>query len=513
MGANAVNGVINIITKHSEKTVGLLAKGDMAVKSRGLRLFVTEGPMVKNTYRAYIKYFNRDGLETIDGEEAADDWNAFRGGFRYDGRLNSKSTLTVQGDAYNGTEGQTNEEFSLTPPDFRLATDSDTDFSGGNLLLRWDRASSPSSKLSLQAYFDHTQRDETALLKESRDTLDIDFNHRCPLGQSQEIVWGLGYRINWDAIDPNEPIIAFDDNDQTDHTVSLFFQDEIVLKEDLLRLILGTKLERNDYTGFEFQPNARVIWTPSPHHSLWAAASRAVRTPSRVEEDATMWLYLIPSIPPGIITAHGNTDYDSEELLAWELGYRAMPNQVFSLDLALFLNIYDNLRSFETQGLDFSTLPDYVAFPGLVDNKLKAKTWGLEVSCDWQTAEFWRLQASYSYQQMDVDTTKGSDDTDSIDMMEGTSPKHQLSLRSSLDLPHEVELDLWLRYADELESLDTAGYLTLDLRLGWQPHPGLELSLVGQNLLQRSHQEYDPEFQTPASQVPRGFYGQAVWRY
>jgi len=513
-GANAVNGVINIITKNAEKTNGLLVKGGYGSEEQGFGSLRYGSPIGKEgNYRAYVKYFNRDGYDAIGGGEAADDWNAFRGGFRYDSRLAPKDTLTLQGDAYSGTEGQTNEEFSLTTPGYRLVRDSDTDFSGGNLLLRWERTLSPSSNLALQAYYDHTQRDETALLKETRDTLDIDFQHRLPLGRHQEIIWGLGYRVSWDDIDPNEPTIIFNDNDQTDHTVSLFIQDEIALKNDLLRLVLGTKVEHNDYSGFEIQPNARLIWTPSNHHSLWAAVSRAVRTPSRAEEDATMWIYLMPSTPPNVITAYGNTDYNSEELLAWELGYRAMPNPAFSLDLALFLNVYDNLRSFESQTADFSTLPDYVRIPGTIDNKLKAKTWGFEVSSDWHVTEFWRLQTSYSYLQMDVDTSKDSDDTDSIDLMEGTSPEHQLSLRSSMDLPHKVELDLWLRYADELESLDTNGYLTLDLRLGWQPCPGLELALIGQNLLQDNHQEYDPEFQTPASEVPRGVYGQAVWRY
>ncbi len=478
-GANAVNGVNNIITKHTEKTNGLLVKGGYGRDEQGNAAVRYGSPVgEQGDYRAYVKYFNRDSLNAIGGGEAAD------------------------------------EEYSLTTPGFRLVRNSDTDFSGGNLLLRWERSLSPSSNLALQAYYDRTNRDEIALLKETRDTFDIDFQHRFPLGQSQEIIWGLKYRVIWDDIDPNEPAITINDSDQTDHKVSLFIQDEIALKKDLLRLILGTKIEHNDYTGIELQPNARLIWTPNEKNSLWAAVSRAVRTPSRFEEDITMWLWLIPTTPPTVITVSGNSDYASEELLAWELGYRAMPNPVFSLDFAIFLNIYENLRSFESQAADDSTLPGgYVSLPGTIDNKLKAKTWGFEVSSDWQVAEFWRLQTSYSYLQMDVDTTKGSSDTNSIALMEGTSPEHQLSLRSSMNLPHKVELDLWLRYADELESLGTNGYLTLDLRLGWQPFPSLELALIGQNLLQDSHQEFDPEFQTPASEIPRGVYGQAIWRY
>jgi iron complex outermembrane receptor protein len=513
-GANAVNGVINIITKHTEKTNGLLVKGGYGSVEQGFGAVRYGSPVGEHgNYRAYVKYFNRDSLDAIDGGKAADDWNAFRGGFRYDSRLSSKDSLTAQGDIYKGTEGQTDEEFSLTSPDFRLVRDSDTDFSGGNLLLRWQRILSPSSDLALQAYYDRTKRDETALLKETRSTLDIDFLHRFPIGQSQEIIWGLGYRLNWDDIDPNEPAITFNDNDRTEHMLNFFIQDEISLKNDLLKLILGTKVEHNDYTGFELQPNARLIWTPNKDHSVWAAMSGAVRTPSRFEEDANMWVFLLPTTPPMVVSAIGNSEYDSEKLLAWELGYRTMPNHAVSLDLSFFLNIYKNLRSFESQSPDFSTLPDYVKVPAINDNKLKARTWGFEVASDWQAAKFWRMQASYSYLQMDVDTTDGSNDTNSIDLMEDTSPEHQLSLRSSMDLPYKVELDLWLRYADELKSLDTNGYLTLDLRLGWQPCPGLELALVGQNLLQNSHQEYDPEFQTPASEVPRGIYTQAVWRY
>ncbi len=513
-GANAINGVINIITKHSENTQGLLLKGGYGSEEEGFGSVRYGGPIGKaGNYRAYIKFFNRDGFESLEGEEAADDWNAFRGGVRYDGRLGARDTLTVQGDAYSGSEGQTDENLSLLPPTFRAISDSDTDFSGSNILLRWQRTFSTSSDMALQAYYDHTKRDEIALAKETRDTLDIDFQHRFPLGKRQEIIWGLGYRTSWDDIDSREPTIIISDNSQTDQMASFFVQDEIALKNDLLRLILGTKVEHNDYTGFEFQPNARLIWTPSPHHSVWAAVSRAVRTPSRIEEDANMWIYLLPSTPPAVITAIGNTDYDSENLLAWEIGYRTMPTSAVSLDLTFFLNIYENLRSFENQAPDLSTLPAYINIPAIDDNKMKAETWGIEFSGDWQATKFWRLQASYSYLQMDVDATKNSTDILSLNLMDGTSPEHQLSLRSSWDLPHDIEFDLWLRYVDELTTQNIDDYLTLDLRIGWQPFPGLDLALVGQNLLQSSHQEYDPELQTSASEVPRGFYGQAVWRY
>lgn len=518
-GANAVNGVINIITKHSENTQGLLAKGGYGSEEKGFAA-VRYGGAVGDSgnYRAYVKYFNRDGYDAIGGGEAADDWNAFRGGFRYDGRLGSKNTLTVQGDAYSGTEGQTNNQFSLNPPSYRLIKEEDSTFSGGNLLLRWERTLSETSNLALQTYYDRTERNETALVKESRDTFDLDFQHRFALSSRQEIIWGLGYRVSWDDLDPNEPSISTNQSSQTDQTASLFVQDEITLKPEVLRLILGSKFEHNDYTGFEVQPNARLIYTPSEKHSLWASVSRAVRTPSRAEEDATITLSIIPPtpIPPTptvIVTAEGNDDYDSEELLAWELGYRFMPSAALSFDLAAFLNIYDNLRSGEPQTFDPSALPLHLVLPNLLQNKLKAKTWGFEAVADWKIRAWWKVQTAYSFLQTDVDMESDSNDIGSIDLMEGTSPKHQLSLRSSMDLPRDIELDFWLRYADELESLGIDDYLTLDIRLGWEPRPGLELALVGQNLLQNSHQEYSPEYQTLATESPRGIYGQAVWRY
>ncbi len=517
-GANAVNGVINIITKHSENTQGILAKGGYGSEEKGFAALRYGGAFGDNAnYRAYIKYFNRDGYDAISGGEAADDWNAFRGGFRFDSQVNSKDTLTVQGDAYSGTEGQTNQEFNFTSPNYRTITDEDTTFSGGNLLLRWERTLSATSDLALQTYYDRTERNEKALTKESRDTIDLDFQHRFALGQRQEIVWGLGYRITWDNIEPNEPTTMVNKGSQTDHLASLFVQDEITLKPDLLRLILGSKLENNDYTGLEIQPNARLIWTPNEEHSLWGAVSRAVRTPSRAEEDASIMVKLIPPDITNplltLITAKGNNDFDSEELLAWELGYRFMPNPTFSLDLATFLNIYENLRTGEPQTPFVPPMAPYLVVPTRLDNKMKAKVWGFEAVADLKIKNWWRLQTVYSFLQEDLDYTSDSNDSGSIDLAEGTTPKHQVSLRSSMDLPHNIELDFWLRYADELESPEIDDYLTLDIRLGWQPRPGLELVLVGQNLLQNSHQEYSPEYQTLATEVPRGIYGQVVWHH
>lgn len=514
-GANAVNGVINVITKSTEKTHGVLTKAGYGTEEQGFGA-VRFGSSIGNRfdYRAYAKYFNRDAFDALDGGQAADDWRAFRGGFRIDGRLSPGNRLTVQGDAYSGTEGQTDQILAPDPVrGFRTIADNDTDFSGGNLLLRWERTLSPTSDLVFQTYYDRTDRDEPALVKESRDTFDVDLQHRFALGEHQEIIWGLGYRITVDDLEVQLPTEA-DPASKTDQLFSLFVQDEITLSKDLLRLTLGAKFEHNDYTGLEIQPNARLIWTPGAKHSIWAAVSRAVRTPSRAGAGGTLWMGVKPSSPPTVLIAVGNDDFDAEELIAWEIGYRFAPTRRFSLDCAAFLNDFDNLRSTEPRAPDLITDPaPYYAITSLFDNNTKAKTYGVEIVADWKLYDWWRLQGTYSFLEVDGDPTDDSRDANSVKLMQGATPQHQLSLRSSLDLPNAVELDCWLRYTDRLEALGVDDYLTLDLRLGWHPTPELEIALVAQNLLEKKHQEYVPEFQTLATEVPRGFYGQVVWRY
>ncbi len=287
-----------------------------------------------------------------------------------------------------------------------------------------------------------------------------------------------------------------------------------------MRLLVGSKFEHNDYSGFEYQPNARLIWTPTEHHSLWGAVSRAVRTPSRLEDSGDIFYRLMPPTGgnplPTKLVVYGSKDYEAEKSLSCELGYRYLPGGGFSIDTALFYTEYRDHRSGEMLPPSMGFTPVTHVLAGYVeDNKLEAETWGLEVAVDWRVRPWWRLQGNYTLLNVNLSSESDSSDNFSDLLYEDSSPQQQWSLRSSFDLGRAWELDLWLRYVDRITVTytDIDDYYGLDMRLAWHPVDGLELALVGQNLLESSHQEFQTEMGTIPTSVPRGFYGQIKWQF
>jgi len=520
-GANAVNGVINVITKKARDTQGALVKAGYGTEEAGFAALRYGGKAGDRTYyRAFVKYFNRDQLDNVGSGNASDDWNAFRGGFRLDATPTCRDEFTLQGEAYSGTEGQQDLVYRWTPlTNYQATPISDSKFVGGHLLARWQRQLNDSDDFVLQAYYDRSYRDQKALLKETRDVFDVDFQHRFLLGKGHELLWGLGYRLTSDDLEPAE-IVTVEDEVRSDQLFSFFVQDEISLLPDKLRLLIGSKFEHNDYTGFEYQPNARLIWTPTEHHSVWGAVSRAVRTPSRLEDSGDIFYRLMPPMGgnplPTKLVIFGSKDYEAEKSLSYELGYRYLPGGGFSIDTALFYTDYWDHRSGEMvpPSMEFTPVPHVLA--GYVEgNKLKAKTWGLEVAAGWRVWSWWQLQGNYTLLKVDLSRESDSSDNFSHLVYENSSPQQQWALRSSFDLGRDWELDLWLRYVDRITVTytDIDDYYGLDMRLAWHPVEGLELALVGQNLLEPSHQEFQTEMGTIPTAVPRGFYGQIKWQY
>ncbi len=517
-GANAVNGVINIITKTAADTPGALVSAGGGSEENAFGTLRYGGALGENShYRVYAKYFDRDGSVAPAGEELADEWSVVRGGFRLDGQGHGGSVWTLQGDAYDGESGDESLRATLEPPSFSRLEEARNDLSGGNLLARWGQRFSPTSDFQLQLYYDVTSREIEPFGKEQRHTFDADFHHRFALGNAQEILWGLGHRATRDQIDIRTTGIALEPERRTVHLFSGFVQDEIDLLKDRLHLILGSKLEHNDYTGLELQPNARLLWTPGARHTLWGAVSRAVRTPGRAEEDARFTLATQPPTPPLLplptqFTLEEGSNPDAEELLAFDLGYRFSAAH-FSLDVAAFYNLYDDLVTFEPgaptpQG---TPVPTSLTVPLRIENKADAETYGVEVVADWRATPWWRLVGTYTFLQVQLHLDS---DSNSVlgERAEGNSPHHQFSLRSALDLPKGVELDLWLRYVDALSAPDIPSYFTLDARLGWRPRPALELALVGQNLLDGQHTEFVDEFLfTRQAEIERGIYAKVTW--
>jgi iron complex outermembrane recepter protein len=320
----------------------------------------------------------------------------------------------------------------------------------------------------------------------------------------------------------NTPTVSFLPDRQTTELFSGFAQDELTIVPERLHLTAGAKLEHNDYTRWEIQPSGRITWTPGQRQTLWGAVSRAVRTPSRAEEDVILNTALppgalFPGSPAGVSTIYGNQNFESEKLTAYELGYRVEPLRTLALDMALFYNVYDDLRSQElgfspTQAPAAPPPPPSLVIPLNLQNGLEGSTYGGELAATWQLTDWWRLQPSYSLLKMHMRTKGTSTDVSSVRSAEGSSPQQQFSLRSSMDLPHQLSFDWTLRFVDELPALAIHSYFALDVRVGWKPTRSLELAIVGQNLLNSRHAEFVPTFiGTQVTEVPAGVYGQITW--
>jgi len=525
-GANAVNGVINIITKHSSGTTGGLVTAGAGTEERYFGGARYGARIADGAYaRAYVKYFDRDESTFGNGLDAHDDWRGVRGGFRMDWDVTDDDTIKLQGDIYASRTGGSYQRLSLMPP-YSWVVEDDGEQSGGNVLCRWTRGMSPESDLYLQVYYDGFKHD-MVLFSEYRDTVDVELQHSFGLFGFNSIVWGVGYRYTSDILSGGFELSISPETEQ-DQVVSAFVQDDISVIEDSLNLIIGSKFEHNDYSGFEVQPSAKLIWTPVGGHAVWASVSRAVRTPSRGEVSSRVITAVIPpGTPenPGPVpvtpTFIGTTAFDSENVISYELGYRTKPAEMFSLDLALFFNDFKEQRTgtVGAPALVLTPVP-HVVYPVATSNSMSGEGYGAEASVDLRLMDWWLVQASYTFLKMEFHAEGGLTETQSELSSEGGSPQNQVSVRSKMNLPYDVEFDAWLRYVDRVKDVNVTGphgrvgdYITLDLRLGWRPVENIELSVVGQNLLDDSHQEYIPELAILPAEVERSVYGKVTWSF
>ncbi len=519
-GANAVNGVINVITKKAKDTQGMLVTGGAGDEELGFGAFRYGNNIGKDiSFRVYGKYFERDDAKFSTSEGAFDSWDSLRGGFRLDWQLSSKDSLTVEGDIYENNLGQTTTIPIFTAPYYEILNVEDSDINGDNVLGRWEHAFSIDSKLMTQLYYDQNQWTNAGFAYD-RETIDFELQHQFILTKRNAILWGAGYRFTndygWDSF-----TMALSPESHEEHLFSAFLQDEITLVQKELKLTIGSKIEHNNSTDVELQPNVRLMWTPNDRHSLWAAVSHAVRTPSRGENDIRLNTSIIApgtlfdNSPVALIAFYGNRDFESEELNAYEFGYRILVSNKLSFDIATFYNEYDELRSVEQldsfltywEGLTYLTIPYSFV------NSMYGKTYGVELSASWQPTNWWRLSAAYSYLQMELYL----DEASGINLPEittGESPHHQLSLRSSFDITKRIQFDWWLRYVDSLPALDIDSYTALDCRLAWNPIKNIELSVTGQNLTDNQHPEFKQEMFVNSSytEVERSVYLKFTWR-
>jgi len=519
-GANAVNGVINIITKPARDTQGPYASftaGNQLKEQAGLRYGAELAPEVY--LRVYGKYTDEGPEVTSTGANADDAWHMARGGFRLDSEASATDRLTVQGDLYTGSE--------------TIAGTFDAGLSGGNVLGRWTRTQADGASMSVQAYYDHTYLSQpfaasppappfytgfpAAALTDALDTYDLDFQDHFAWGARQNLSWGLGYRATREA-DHDISVVRFTPPVLDQVLYSAFLQDEIALARTVT-LTAGSKLEHNDYTGYEAEPSVRLQWQPDPTQMLWSAVSRAVRTPSRYDRDLVVPTGLVNPPPPFQFPAaflQGNPDFVSETLIAYEAGYRAEWTPKLTSSISTYYNDYSDLRSTTST----ATTPVYpFPYPVYFQNNLEGHTYGAELSASYQLLEWWRLHLGYDLLREHLRARPGKTDATGA-TNETADPQQQVALRSSMNLPGNLTLDAALRWVDTLwiNNGPTGGpvlgtvpsYFGLNTRLAWRVSRRLELSLAGQNLLHEYHTEYG--FPSPArEQVVRSVYARITW--
>lgn len=506
-GANAVNGVINIITKNSKETQGGLASftaGNMIHGIGAARYGVKTG---EDSYaRVYAKTTSYASEDLPNGNSANDNWQKQQAGFRSDSKISDTANLTVQGDAYVIDQNKNYLIPDVGAAPFYYSPAEGVKVRGGNILARWEEKLSAESMTSLQAYLD-TSDYKATFFNDKTTTADIDFQHSWTGWKGQEIVWGAGYRFIQGRNDPTSQQYALDPQVRNDNLFNAFVQDKITLVPNDLFLTLGSKFEHNSYTGVEIQPSARITWLPAENQTVWASVARAVHTPSRATDDVRQLLGADP-LTPLVLASEGNRGLESEELIAYELGYRIQPTKTLALDLATFYNDYSKLF-YNILGDGVVTFPGpYLYLPTYTVNANSAHSTGVELAVKWNATRDWQLAGAYTYLDLVFDRKASVGYTDI-----GRSPRHQFNARSTYNFPHDVSMTNMVYYVDDLTGINIDGYYRFDTRLAYQVMPGVEVSLIGQNLFDNSHEEFPAFAYAYNKEVGRSVYGSVALKF
>lgn len=499
-GANAVNGVVNVISKSARDTQGLVIKGGVGTEEQGFGAIRYGGQISEDAhYRVWGKYFNRDTFKTSTGASAHDDWDLGHGGFRFDSTGEADTFFTIQSEVYN--LGRLGEMPVLAVPGAHLTFApiiGDGWANGGHVLARFGKEKNQfnNSGWTLQTYYDRTNREQSGNFRVERDTADLDFRHAFDLGDAHEIMWGLAYRYSTDRTVAN-PVIMYVPASRSLNTYSAFIQDTITLAPDRWFAMIGSKFEHNSFTEFEIQPSARLWWTPDNRNTWWGAISKPVRVPSRTEQDGTLVLSFVDTglaaggPPSGIIVPVAvlpNPAAKSEELLAYELGYRRKINKDLMFAVEAFYNDYSRLL-FVPPGL-----------VGMWTNAGWGETYGAEFTVSWQVAPNWRMESSYSVVDVQIHGAINNQD-------EGNAPHHQVKFHSYFDITENLELNTAAYYVDERPTNAAGDYLRLDVGITWRINPNFDVAIWGQNLLDPAHRE------ASTIEVQRAFFLQGTLRY
>jgi iron complex outermembrane receptor protein len=512
-GSNAVNGVINIITKSANDTKGTLARLGGGSVDQGTGAVRYGGSLGKDfNYRVYGMGFI-NGPDFHADHDGFDDWRMGQMGFRADWKSGDRDTFTVQGDIYRGIAGERILTATFNPP-AEITPDDNAFVSGGNIVARWQHKTSEGSDIQFQTYFDRTNLQDLEL-GETRDTFDFDFIQHKSIRRGQQLTWGLGARVSPSNFIQTSAGVNFQPSKETNSIYSGFVQYEAPIIRDKLTLTAGTKLEHNNFSGFDYQPSVRLLWTPTDKQSFWAAVTRAVRTPSEVDKHVQFEIFVENLPPPVYFDIQGSPTLKAERLLGYEAGYRATITPHVYVDVASFYNIYHDLQNYGALGLAITATPPPLHANIIIPyaNGVEGHTIGAEIAPNWQITHWWQVRGSYSYLHMALKDAPGfTEDTGMLlESYLGSSPHHSVVFQSFLSLPKRFDLDATYRYVSGVPAEAVSAYQTGDVRLGWRLAEGLEFSVVGQNLLQPYHTEFggDPG---PLVEIKRSVYGKVTWR-
>jgi iron complex outermembrane receptor protein len=466
-GANAVNGIVNIISKEARETQGVYASVSAGNFMNDFET-VRYGSHVDSTlfFRVYGQHFKFNSTSYENGIDAMDSWHMNQEGFRADYIQSNQNKFTFQGDFYQGKDDDTGSTYN----------------NGQNLLGRFTHTFSQRSGLTMQFYFDRTYRNITSQSTvDIMNTYDFDFQHDIRTGRNNKIVWGLGYRhVNDHITTMNNDFFPVDKNLPL---FNGFVQDQLAIIPERLELTIGTKLLYNVYTDWEFHPTIRMAWMPNENQTIWAAASRAVRTPTRFDADNK----------GQILGSFGN--FQSENVNAYELGYRFQHQDKYYISVSTFYNVYTDLRSVDTN----VTTPPLFYFA----NHLSANTYGFEISGKVILTNWWSIRGGYTFLKEDFKNTSPKTYPQTY-LFEAIDPQNQILLQSMMNVGKGFMVDAIFRYVDKLpQSIDGSivpAYSTMNLRVAWEHH-WLTLSVMGKNLFQDDHLEFGYR------RIPRGFIG------
>jgi iron complex outermembrane receptor protein len=511
-GANAVNGVINIITKKASATQGLLASAVAGNQENALATARFGAGDDDAHWRVFAKYTDRAAQETLTGADSRDDWRAWRGGFRADWAANPEGdSFTLQGDLYTSDSSRFRSLPQLTAP-YATTVFEPVSASGANILGRWHRDLGEESSFTVQALVDRTTRDQLPLRNE-RTAFDVDIHYDLPRIDAHEILVGARYRFTADDFAGSQ-IITIADPEHDTSLFSGFIQNKIEIEPDQLYLTLGSKFEHNDYSGFEAQPSARLQWMPDKTQMLWASISRAVRTPNLLEHGLTIAAGVIPPdiLPlPVAVEVRPSPDFESEILVAYEAGYRHQWTPDLTTDVSLFYNDYDKLSTLSLGVPELGFPPLHIILPIATTNLTTGVAYGFEAWATWRLDEKLNVSAAYSYLDLNLD---GPPPAQAIgaEAGEGQSPRNQFNLRAQWDVTDRVSFDSTLYYVDDLPSYAVSSYWRFDARVGWRVCDEVLLEIVGQNIFDDSHREFGNADDVGATEIQRSVFGRLTWR-